>query len=130
MSQLAGRLDRIEEQLEELAAAVREITGERRGRRWRSYRDIAAEGQWSERQLRHWQQTDPSFRACIVRKGRRIFVDLDAFELWLEADQEPRPAHHPPIPAFTGPRGFLDPQDPRRKSRRTDVPAQTAGALG
>lgn len=141
---MEARMARLEAQIGELTDLVRELAGARRATRYRTYQQIAAEGLATERQLRHWQQTDPAFRECLSRRGKRepetgavargrIYVDMEKFEAWFEApfdasfDEDAPLAETVPI---TSSPGFLDPKDPRRARRRPADPSRHAGARG
>ncbi|APO98588.1 hypothetical protein RM61_15900 [Xanthomonas phaseoli pv. phaseoli] len=54
--------------------------------------DFAADSPFTEAQLRWWifRQEDNGLRAhgAIVRVGRRVYVDVQAFDKWIESQQE------------------------------------------
>jgi len=67
-------------------------------RNLKSIREAAQDGPFSEGQLRWWifQRSENGLAAtgAVVRVGRRVYIDGDRFEKWIDA-QNPVPPEHP-----------------------------------
>ena len=65
----------------------------------KTVRGFADASPFTQPQLRDFifnERTNGLFEAAaIVRIGRRVYIDVDKFEAWIESKQEPRPAAPP-----------------------------------
>ncbi len=54
--------------------------------------ELAAESPFTEAQLRWWVFTEHNnglaSAGAVVRIGRRVYIDVDAFERWIDDQQE------------------------------------------
>ena len=81
---LEGRLDHLQQSMEKLTSIVRQLSRPSEGLRLCTFQGIAEAGPFSVDTLRHWQRTRSDFQPCLIQQGRRLYVDMDAFERWLD----------------------------------------------
>lgn len=58
-------------------------------RNLKSVTQFAAESPFTEAQLRWWifNASTNGLQSAVVRIGRRVYIDVDAFSAWIEAQQ-------------------------------------------
>lgn len=81
------RLEKLQTRLDHLAGQLGRLKAPTTGLRLKTFQDLEDETPFSADTLRHWQRTRPDFLPCLIQKGRRIYVDMDAFDRWLDGDR-------------------------------------------
>jgi hypothetical protein len=58
-------------------------------RNLKSVAQFAADSPFTEAQVRWWifNATSNGLQSAVVRIGRRVYIDVDAFAAWIEAQQ-------------------------------------------